>query len=133
MCSSDLSGLVSEHVMGIMVQEGIELGTFNANAGSGSWGGIPETKYYDSYEYDTDFLNHGRGHLGDATREVIRKINVLNGGWYGDYSVFPYSTTIWFYRGGSTNARYSGVFMFNYTGGGGGNRDRGFRVVLALE
>ena len=129
----DMSG-VSQYMMGNIVQEGTELGAFNANSQSGIWDEVPELKYYDSYENDTSTLSHGRGLLGDATRETLKTFgtSVLDG-WYSDSSVFPIVSSYWFVRGGfSTYGARAGAFAFDRNGGspnGGFN----FRVVLTLE
>ena len=109
----DMSGGAWEDVMGNMVD------------GSGNFypssSGLtkPDVKYYDSYAYsassDTD---HGRGKLGDATKETLKYFGSEIGGWYGDLSYLPSATSSWFYRGGgSYNESNAGLFTFTrYTG-----------------
>ena len=131
----DMSGGVWEYVMGQIVQSvGTPLGIFHANSGSGTWDTIPQQKYYDSYTYDTNELSHGRGQLGDATRETLLEFGTNeNGGWYGDQSRFPYSTYVWFLRGGyASNGSQAGAFAFARNEGAA-NAYYGFRVLLALE
>ena len=130
----DMSGGIYEYVMGNMVTDDSQLGTFYANSNSGTWDSIPELKYYDSYSYDTDFLTHGRGHLGDATKETLKTFGTLDaGGWYSDYSYFPDTTNVWFLRGGAAHTgANAGAFSF-INGTGAPGHFHGFRVVLALE
>lgn len=71
----------------------------------------PEAKYYDKYVYSSTAINHKRGKLGDATKEVAKIYGNASGNWYGDQSYFPYSTTSWFVRGGLySQAEPAGVF-----------------------
>ena len=130
----DMSGGVWEYMMGQIVQEGTELGTFYSNSPSGSWDFIPESKYYDSYEYASDNLTHERGHLGDATRETLKTFGKGEyDGWYSDRSAFPYTTFIWFHRGGNAvDEAFAGTFSF-YRNAGSAHTYGGFRVVLAIE
>ena len=130
----DMSGGVWEYVMGQLVQEGTELGTFYSTPSSGSWDTMPELKYYDSYEYDTDVLTHGRGYLGDATRETLKTFGASEtGGWYTDFSSFPSSENVWFLRGGyASEGLRSGIFAY-YRNSGYPSYYGGFRVVLAIE
>lgn len=79
----------------------------------------PDSKYYDSYTYNTNETTHARGKLGDATKETLKTIGNKTGGWYDNYSYFPYSTYSWFLRGGSFgNGSNAGVFAFNDNIGG---------------
>ena len=121
-------------MIGQLIQEGTELGKFYSIPSSGSWDSIHELKYYDSYEYDTDFLTHGRGHLGDATREILKTFGTSEtGGWYADRSTFPDTTYVWFLRGGgAVSGSNAGVFAFGRDTGAKAIVG-GFRVVLALE
>ena len=128
-----MSGGVWEYTMGNMIQEGTSLGIFHANSNSGTWEEVPELKYYDSYEYDTDYLTHSRGYLGDGTKETLKSFGTDFGGWYGDYSRFPHTTNVWFRRGGfSSNGSSVGAFAFNRSTGSP-YYSYGFRVVLILE
>ncbi len=132
----DMSGGVWEYVMGQIVQSvGTPLGIFHANSSSGTWDTIPQQKYYDSYTYDTNVLSHGRGQLGDATKEALKDFEKGEyDGWYGDRSAIPSTEDYpWFIRGGSANQSYnSGAFSFiretGYT-----YSNCGFRLVLILE
>ena len=128
-----------EQVMGNMVDAS---GKFYPSS-SGTFS--PNSKYYDSYLYDsygtcdgatpanTGCKNHARGKLGDATRETLSTFGTsLNGAWYPtSYSHFPYATLSWFYRGGrAADGANAGVFSF-YRFPGGSSWYYGFRVVLA--
>ena len=130
----DMSGGVWEYIMGQIVQEGSELGKFYSSPSSGTWDVIPELKYYDSYEYDNNNLTHGRGHLGDATKETLKIFGTSEaGGWYSDYSRFPDAAYVWYLRGGATHgSNGAGSFAFDRATGYPYN-DVGFRVVLLIE
>ena len=121
----DMSGGAWEYVMGNMVNTSGEF--YSSSAGTFS----PDAKYYDAYTYNTSGTTHGRGKLGDATKETLKTFGSVTGGWYGDYAYFPYSTYSWFMRGGrSTNGANAGVFGFHYYNGGGNNGSSA-RLVLS--
>ena len=130
----DMSGGVYEYVMGNMVGNSSPIGTFHNNSSSGKWDVVPGIKYYESYAYDTDYLTHGRGHLGDATKEVLLEFGTnSNGGWYGDRSRLPSSTTIWVVRGGrASDASQTGAFAF-LRDTGNATYYYGFRAVIVLQ
>ena len=121
----DMSGGAWEYVMGNMVNSS---GAFYAS--SSGFSSAPDTKYYDTYTYGTDYEDHGRGKLGDATKETLVTFGSNTGGWYSDYASFVNSSSSWFARGGyhyiGSNA---GVFYFYYYNGGG-NSYRSSRTVL---
>ena len=74
----------------------------------------PASKYYDFYTYNTSNTTHGRGKLGDATKETLATFGSTTGGWNSDYASFPYSAGAWFGRGGSyIDGAYAGVFSFS--------------------
>ncbi len=90
----DMNGGAWDYVMGNMITTtGI---FFQSLSGFSS---IPNSKYYDSYTYNTSNLANLRGKLGDATREILKTFNNEKGSWYSDYTLFPYMTSAWFYRG----------------------------------
>ena len=103
----DMSGGAWEFVMGNMVNES---GNFYvSSAGTFS----PAEKYYDAYTYSTSNTTHGRGKLGDATKETLKNFGNDTGGWYGDFTSFPCSSNSWFRRGGnSVDGSETGVFIF---------------------
>ena len=111
----DMSGGSSEYVMGNMANSS---GAFDAS--SSGFSSAPDAKYYDAYTYGTDYENHGRGKLGDATKETLATFGNYTGGWYSDYAYFVYSSGSWFARGGLCySGSGAGVFLFNcYTGRG---------------
>ena len=96
----DMSGGSTEYVMGNMVNNK----------------GLPadsqlDPKYYDSYTYNTSQSSHGRGKLGDATKETISTFGNYNGGWYSDHEYFPNSGYLWFMRGGNyEDGSRAGIF-----------------------
>ena len=112
----DMSGGAWEYVMGNMVNSSGEF--YPSSAGTFS----PDAKYYDAYTYYASGGNaiHGRGKLGDATKETLKTFGSTSGGWYSDSANSPYSSYSWFLRGGhSNNGSNAGVFHFdNYDGGG---------------
>ena len=90
----DMSGGASEYVMGNMVKASREF--YSSYAGFSS---APDAKYYDKYTYSTSTTTHGRGKLGDATKETLSSFGSTSGGWYSDFAYFPYSGNSWFTRG----------------------------------
>ena len=122
----DMSGGAAEYVMGNMVNNS---GAFySSGAGFSS---IPDAKYYDKYTYDTDYESHGRGKLGDATKEMLSIFGDNHSEWYSDYSFFPNASDSWFYRGSHYEYYMSstGVFDFREDTGRGTNIF-GTRAVL---
>ena len=112
----DLSGGAWEYVMGNMVDSS---GQFYISSSSFSY--APDTKYYDAYTYSIDYLTHGRGKLGDATKETLTTFENNNGGWYSDNAYFTYDVSSWFFRGGGYNKSDSaGMFFFSCAGGSDG-------------
>ena len=126
----DMNGGGAEYVMGAIVNKtggGLYTGSL-ANV-------LLESKYYDMYTFSEDYLNHARGHLGDATREILQIFGNSPGGWNRDYSNFPNVTSSavspWFRRGGEhCVSTLSGVFGFS-TIGDGPFQDLTFRSVLS--
>ena len=113
----DMSGNAFEYVLGNMVNSS---GSFYAS--SSGFSSVPDAKYYDAYTYGTSTTTHGKGKLGDATKETLATFGSNTGGWYSDDAYFASSDYSWFYRGGGYgNGSTAGVFYFNYNSGGGGN------------
>ena len=110
----DMSGGSWEYVMGNMVNSS---GLFySINAGFSE---VLDAKYYDSYTYNTSNTTHGRGKLGDATKETLSTFGNASGGWYSNYTYFPTSNYSWFCRGGrySSNVNASVFYFSSYNGG----------------
>ena len=110
----DMSGGAWEYVMGNTVN------TSNGfyQSGAGTFSTTPDAKYYDAYTYNASNTTHGRGKLGDATKETLKTFGNTSGGWYSDYAGFPYSRYSWFGRGGySYDGSSAGVFYFNLSTG----------------
>ena len=123
----DMSGGAWEYVMGNMVDENGAFYPSNSELTQ------PESKYYDSYAYGTSWNDFSRGHLGDATKEVLSD---SSGGyaWNDDYAYFVYSSYPWFLRGGDYDYRSgAGVFYFYYDDGGNAYSSYSWRVVLSSE
>ena len=121
----DMSGGAWEYVMGNMVNSS---GSFYSS--SAGFSSAPNAKYYDKYTYNTDYENHGRGKLGDATKETLKSYGSNTEGWYDDYAGFVYSSSSWFFRGGRCfDGSNVGVFYFDYSNGGA-NRYNSARAVL---
>ena len=109
----DMSGGSFEYVMGNIVNSS---GAFYSS--SAGFSTPPDSIYYDSYTYGTSYTTHGRGKLGDATKETLKTFGSNTGGWYSDYAYFPYSSNSWFYRGGIfSSGSNAGLFYFNYNTG----------------
>ena len=111
----DMSGGAWEYVMGNMVNSS---GSFySSNAGFSS---ALETKYYDKYTYNaSSFTTHGRGKLGDVTKETLSSFGSQTGGWYSDTARFVYSNGSWFKLGGKyDDSSAAGLFDFNWQNGG---------------
>ena len=111
----DMSGGAYEYVMGNMKNSSNAFYSSNARFTT-----APDAKYYDSYKYDSSSnKTHERGKLGDATKETLATFGNTSGGWYSDYTRFPYSSYPWFLRGGQYVYNiYAGVFYFSSNGGG---------------
>ncbi len=121
----DMSGGAWEYVMGNMVNSS---GAFYAS--DLGFSSAPEAKYYDAYTYGTDNEDHGRGKLGDATKETLSSFGNYRGGWYSDFAYFVYSSSSWFVRGGGYgNSSYAGVFAF-YGNNGYADSNNSARAVL---
>ena len=121
----DMSGGAYEYVMGNMVNGS---GLFYSS--DSEFSNAPNAKYYDKYTYDSSYTSHGRGKLGDATKETLSTFGNNTGGWYSDYADFVSSSYSWFLRGGGYDVdSYAGVFYFgrNY---GNANSYRSARAVL---
>ena len=104
----DMSGGALEFVMGNMVNSS---GEFYSS--SSRFSEAPDSIYYDSYTYGTSYTTHGRGKLGDATKETLKIFGILSGGWYRDHAAFPYSNASWFNRGGRyIDDSKAGLFYF---------------------
>ena len=121
----DMSGGAWEYVMGNMVNSS---GTFYSS--SAGFSSAPDAKYYDKYTYGTSSTTHGRGKLGDATKETLSTFGSVSGGWYSDYADFVNSSFSWFFRGGGyDNGSNAGVFYF-YSLNGYSYSNRSARAVL---
>ena len=122
----DMSGGAIEYVMGNMVNS--SGGFYSSSAGFSS---APDAKYYDKYTYGTSYTDHGRGKLGDATKETLSTFGSSTGGWYSDYAHFVISSDSWFRRGGYCYSTSSaGVFYFDRHHGGSGNRYSARAVLI---
>ena len=111
----DMSGGAWEYAMGNVKDSSNAF--YSSNAGFTT---APNTKYYDSYKYDSSNTTHARGKLGDATKETLATFGSGAGGWYSDYAFFPGSSFSWFLRGGYYGfGTVAGVFYFNDSDGGG--------------
>ena len=120
----DMSGGFREHVMGVVVGSDGKI-AYNSNSGFND--NIPNSKYYDLYEYDTSSISYQRGHLGDATREILTVVGNSLKSWNSDSSSFPTYIGPWISRGGSySTTSGAGIFAFSYWSGWGSS----FRSVL---
>ena len=109
----DMAGGSWEYASGNMVNT--SGGFYASSAGTISLA----TKYYDAYTYNTSDKTHGRGKLGDATKESLKIFGNSAGGWYGDFLSLPSSADSWFLRGGrSGDGVEAGIFAFGSLSGG---------------
>ena len=71
---------------------------------------------------------------GDAIYETSSGGDVLNRSWHQDTSTFPYTTSMFFNRGGfrNSNTGEAGAFHFSFSSGDANNYLSGFRPVLAI-
>ncbi len=131
----DMSGGMWEYVMGVQKKQDdtdIEYmySGFDIN-------NKPNGKYYDLYEYSDSEYTHGRGHLGDATRETLANFGKSLGEWNGDYASYIFMGNTfkwpWFRRGGYTKDESKGG-IFAFMGFSGGTHDiESFRIVLTAQ
>ena len=123
----DMSGGAAEYVMGNMVSSS---GSFSS--ARSRFSEAPDSKYYDSYIYDTSYTTQNRGKLGDATKEILKTTGISTGGWYSDYTRFPCSSLsgYWFRRGVVEGKEVnSGLFSF-YESNGYLFSERSTRAIL---
>ena len=124
----DLSGGAWEYVMG-NVNTNKNTETYFLNDGENAPNlSEDEMKYVDVYTNIYGNNHYSSGHLGDATREVIK----AETSWYGDHKIFPYSNIVWFGRGGTLSRVNCGLFNF------GGDRaiaynQASWRVVITRD
>ncbi len=129
----DMVGGDMEYVMGATVNQ-TGGGLYLASSGFQS-SSLPESKYYDLYTFDDENTTQERGHLGDATREILLTYGNDTGGWNGDYTRFSAETSSercpWIARGGCYfGDNTAGVFAF-FWAYGGTNTNHSFRSVLS--
>ena len=114
----DMIGGAWEYVMGNMANSS---GIFYSSNAGFTTQNIPNSKYFNFYTYSTSYTTHGRGKLGDATKETLKTFGIEHGGWYGDASVLLDLTNSWIWRGGDYSGgpnAIGGVFLFyRYNGG----------------
>ena len=109
----DMSGGAWEYVMGNMVNSSSSF--YSSSAGFST---IPNSKYYDSYTYSTSYITHGRGKLGDATKEILNNFGSPTGGWHGDYSYMTFNISSWIHRSlEHANGSAAGFLSFSSTDG----------------
>ena len=129
----DMVGGAWEYIMGAIVNQ-TGGGLYIARAGF-QLSTIPENKYYDMYTFGDNYLEHERGHLGDATRETLQTFGNAYGGWNNDHAFFPAanseSVSPWIRRGGLHYAgSTAGIFSF-YWYFGSTDPGNSFRSVLS--
>ena len=131
----DISGGAYEYTMGVTLNENdktINLGGSGFVANVFQDPASIESKYYDIYTFSDKNTTHERGHLGDATREIIETFEIGNGAWNKDWAVFPNKALPWMERGGYIDAGAAGVFAFHGMTGVAAN-SVSFRVVLTAQ
>ena len=112
----DMFGGADEYVMGNMTNSS---GRFYPQSSGLSQ---PDSKYYDSYSYNSSSSNYSRGKLGDATIEVYN--------WPNVYKYFVSSTTPWFSRGCDYSFPNTSNMLGFYGDNGSAAAYSAFRVVL---
>ena len=90
----DMVGCSMEYIMGNIVNTN---GTFYSS--SAGFIITPNSKYYDSYSYNTLYTNHSLGKLGDATKEIAKTFGSTSGAWYNTTLSFPVISSPWFVKG----------------------------------
>ncbi len=144
----DMSGGAVEYVMGVLANDKIGGVCLSDKIGDVCLRGsgfvtepakintLPESKYYDIYTLSDNTTTHERGHLGDATREILEKFGQeYYGGWNQDRSSFPLASNSyvvpWFTRGNNfRNRSETGIFTFGRDSGYG-HESESFRSVLS--
>ncbi len=130
----DMSGGSYEHVMGVMKASGSNEPVYSSNSGFTSASLMPDPEYYDLYDYGTTEYGNiafARGHLGDATKEMIKNV-IYYGNWYDSVSEFVASSQAWFDRGGVYSMEKTSIFYYgSYLGSG--SIDKSFRIFLAKK
>ena len=123
----DMSGGAWEYVAAY-VNNGTSYGQSLVN-------GAAKTKnVYSKGSSDSQSSNYSAnaGKYGDAVYETSGNGNSGNGSWYGDYSNFPCTDSLFFSRGGGYhNSTGAGVFFFTYDDGNG-LTSNSFRPVLVV-
>ena len=146
----DMSGGTYEYVMGnIVSNDGSTMMSGYSTSSNSGYNGIvyargsytqyssgiayPDSKYYDKYPFSTSDTAGTRGHLGDATSEVVVSGYTGNKGWNWDSAYFVRSASTWFMRGGyygiGSNA---GAFYFGTVHGNAYRSETG-RAVLVRD
>ena len=119
----DMSGGAWEYVMGNMLNSSNKF--YPSYSGFSS---VPFSKYYDKYLYSTSDAAGDRGHLGDATSEIVASSYM---GWNSDYAYFVNSGKPWFPRGGyHGDSSAAGVFSFFYDYGSAYSYNSGRAVFV---
>ena len=122
----DMSGGTSESVMGTMLGDD---GNFHVEYSGFSK--APNIKYYDKYSYGTSDIVGTRGHLGDATSEIVVSGNT---GWYSDYASFVGGPYHWLDRGSTwRNSNNSGIFNFSYNDNAFSYGSTGRAVLVSIK
>ena len=116
--------------MGIMVGE-------DGNLSVGKSGFLvntfPNKKYYDVYSYSTSMQSYERGHLGDATREVLK---TTNSNWDSSFFRMLSPNAEYMLKSGFYNDNIlAGLFYtFNHPGNQSDSRILdSFRIVLTNQ
>ena len=125
----DMSGGAWEYVAAYVNNGNSNL----TNYGSSLVNGDAKTKnVYSKGSSDSRDNNYSAnsGKYGDAVYETSANGNSSSSSWYGDYSIFPYTSSPFFVRGGYYNYGASaGVFYFS-SNGGNSSSNYSFRPVL---
>ena len=128
----DMNGGTMEYMMGVITTEegGTEISYSNTGFQKEN---MPDSKYYDLYEFSKSAITQERGHLGDATREIMRIFGARDEAWNADITYFPSNFDSWFRRGGrASGKKLSGIFAYHYYYSGT-LATSSFRVVITAD
>ena len=129
----DMSGGAYEYVASYVNNGHNYLQTNGASLVNSSSGNLKQVYSKGSSDSSEPNYQANKGRYGDAVYETSTNGSSPNGSWYGDYSIFPYASYPFFYRGGGySNGSLAGAFYFGYDTGNS-NSYIGFRPVLATN
>ncbi len=128
----DMSGGSFEYVMANVAGRTNLLEFSVSSAETWTTSVFPLSKYYDRYSFQNSSVI-SIGKLGDATREIVKNLSSVVGGWYNDTSSMFLSNTEWMIRGGyASNKTMAGTVNFSNRNGASRDLDT-TRPVLTIN